>query len=299
MEIKKFLVCRDEPYGGIIFNQKTGYTFKVDKELFSTAINYFKEEKIQNQDVITKIKFMSNGCHNIFYLKAKNFLSSSNLEFSTSPEIVSFSITNYCTRGCEFCYSNSTPSGSFFNIENLPRLIKQLILNRVLQVTIGGGEPLWQADFVYELLKRCRVRGIDTAIETCGYADWKSIEKVCTYANLVVYDIKHIDSSKHKARTGHGNELILENLKQLSSSFPETPIILRTPVIPGFNDSSEVITAIKDSITGLSSVRKYELLPYHGFGESKYQQLGREYSLAGLEPPSEEHMTKLRGIISA
>ena len=166
-------------------------------------------------------------------------------------------------------------------------------------VTIGGGEPLWQADFVYELLKRCRVRGIDTAIETCGYADWKSIEKVCTYANLVVYDIKHIDSSKHKARTGHGNELILENLKRLSSSFPETPIILRTPVIPGFNDSSEVITAIKDSITGLSSVRKYELLPYHGFGESKYQQLGREYSLAGLEPPSEEHMAKLRGIISA
>jgi len=153
-------------------------------------------------------------------------------------------------------------------------------------VTIGGGEPLWQADFVYELLKQCRARGIHTAIETCGYADWKSMEKVCTYANLVLYDIKHIDSSKHKAGTGYGNGLILENIKRLSSCFSKTPIIARTPVITGFNDSAEVIRAIKDFLTGLSSLREYQLLPYHGFGESKYRQLGREYLFGGLKPPN-------------
>ncbi|MBA7702178.1 4-hydroxyphenylacetate decarboxylase activating enzyme [subsurface metagenome] len=152
-------------------------------------------------------------------------------------------------------------------------------------VTIGGGEPLWQAEFVYELLKQCRARGIHTAIETCGYADWKSMEKVCTYANLVLYDIKHIDSDKHKVGTGHGNGLILENIKRLSSRFPETPIIARTPIIPGFNDSEEVTGAIKDFLSGLSSLREHQLPPYHGFGESKYKQLGRDYLLGGLKPP--------------
>ena len=211
-------------------------------------------------------------------------------------------LCNNCGECADACPAKAISIfGDYMSIDETMRIVEEdsgFYSRSVGGVTIGGGEPLSQAEFVYELLKRSRVRGIHTTIETCGYADWKSIEKVCAYANLVVYDIKHIDSSKHEARTGVGNELILENIKRLSSSFPETPIIVRTPVIPGFNDSVEVVRAIKDSLTGLSSSIEYELLAYHGFGEPKYHQLGREYSLTGLKPPSEEQMAMLMAAIS-
>jgi len=163
-------------------------------------------------------------------------------------------------------------------------------------ITVGGGEPLLQADFVGELLKRCRERGIDTAIETCGYASWEAMKKVCRHANSIFYDIKEMDPNKHKSFTGVTNKLILENAKKLSRFFPETPIMARTPIVPGFNDSEENIKAIADFLSRLDSVREYELLPYHRFGEPKYQQLGREYQLIGLQPPGEETMAKLRTI---
>lgn len=163
-------------------------------------------------------------------------------------------------------------------------------------ITVGGGEPSVQADFVSALLEACRKRGIDTAIETCGHGRWEDMEKVCRYADLIFYDIKHMDSSKHRAFTGAGNEMILENLKRIADRFPNTPIIARTPVVPGYNDSEENIQAIADFLTGIPGIREYELLPYHGFGEPKYHQLGRKYQLSALKAPSQEHVAKLKRI---
>lgn len=163
-------------------------------------------------------------------------------------------------------------------------------------ITLGGGEPLLQAEFVCELLKECRKLGLDTAIETCGHSPWENVEKVCRYADLIFYDIKHIDSAKHKILTGVSNNLILANIKRLSIDFPKIPIVARTPIVPGYTDSEKNIRSIADFLAGIGSLREYELLPYHGFGESKWHQLERQYSLSGLKGPNPEHMAILKRI---
>ena len=163
-------------------------------------------------------------------------------------------------------------------------------------VTVSGGEPLYQADFVCELLKICQQHAIHTAIETTGYGRWEDFAKVCQYVNLIFYDIKHMDTEKHKDFTGVGNELILANIINLSHAYPDIPIVARTPVIPTCNDSKENIEATANFLREIKSVTEYELLPYHAFGDPKYKQLGRKYSLNNLKPPSKEKMAELNKI---
>lgn len=139
-----------------------------------------------------------------------------------------------------------------------------------------------QADFVVATLKEARRRRIKTTIETCGYADWSSMEKVCQHLSSIIMDIKCIDSEKHKKFTNVNNEIILNNFTKLCEQFPNLPKLVRTPVIPGFNDSEEDIKAIVDFIKDKPNV-KYELLPYHRLGQQKYYYLGKEYSLAGVQ----------------
>lgn len=160
-------------------------------------------------------------------------------------------------------------------------------------ITISGGELLLQADFVHDLLKECKRHGIDTAIETSGYADWTDVEKACKYANLIYYDIKSLDTERHKAFTGVNNELILDNLLKISERFPATPLIVRTPLIPGFNDSEEDINAIIEFIGRINNLTNYEIMPYHAFGEVKYLQLGRDYTLSHLKLPDKEYVEQL------
>ncbi len=136
------VICRNEPYGGIIFNQHTGYSFKVDQELFSTFLSFQKAgEKYPDAKIQATMESMARGCEETLYWERKDFPNFNGLEVTSSPEKVSFSITNYCSKGCEFCYSNATPNGAFFEIEHLPMVVSQLVQNRVLQVTVGGGEP--------------------------------------------------------------------------------------------------------------------------------------------------------------
>ena len=161
-------------------------------------------------------------------------------------------------------------------------------------LTLGGGDPLFQPEFATRLLKLAQDRGIDTAIETTGHGDWQDLKDICLYANTIFFDIKCIDSVKHKRETGFTNELILENFQELSKSFDRLSIVARTPVIPGFNDTKTDIEAIVVFIQGGTANCNYELLPYHSFGESKYNQLGKKYSLTGLKPPSAGHMNSLR-----
>jgi pyruvate formate lyase activating enzyme len=109
----------------------------------------------------------------------------------------------------------------------------------------------------------------------------------------VFYDVKTLDPERHREWTGVGNERILANLRRLCETFPELPVVVRTPVVPGFNDDVGSIRAIADFLERLPRPVRYELLPYHGFGESKYAQLGRSYALAGLEPPAHARMAEL------
>jgi len=165
-------------------------------------------------------------------------------------------------------------------------------------VTIGGGEPLAQSEFALELLKRCQARFLHTAVETCGYIPWKHLKEASEYLDLMYYDIKHIDPVRHKELTGVSNELILSNAKRVLSGKVKSEVIIRTEVIPGCNDSEEAITAIAQFVVE-SGGKMIELLPYHELGSSKYWQLGMEYELVGVKPPTEEQMQRLREIVKS
>lgn len=163
-------------------------------------------------------------------------------------------------------------------------------------LTLSGGEPILQTAFVVKLLMKARSRGIDTAIETSGLCNWPDLEEVGHHVNQIFFDIKSMDPEKHKRATGVDNEPVLENFRRLCKTFPELPVIVRTPVIPGFNDTPEDIRAISDFINGIKPSAEYELLAYHRFGEPKYKQLGKKYPLPDLAPPTEERMEELRAV---
>jgi pyruvate formate lyase activating enzyme len=163
-------------------------------------------------------------------------------------------------------------------------------------VTIGGGEPLSQPDFAVRLLKAARSRGIHAAIETSGYCDWKDMEKVCRNVDQIFIDIKSMDPDKHRRHTGVGNGRILENFHKLCRTFPGIPTVVRTPVIPGFNDEPEDIQAIVAYLNDISLSVEYELLPYHQFGEPKYYRIGKTYRLSHIAPPAREQMHALKAI---
>ena len=141
-------------------------------------------------------------------------------------------------------------------------------------MTLSGGEPLLQADFALALLREARRRRIKTAVETCGMVPWKTLEAAAPYLNYVLYDIKHMDGAVHEAHTGRSNEVILENFRRLAELHPDKPILVRTPVIPGFNDSEDAVSAIAGFIRPYPNVR-YEMLPYHRLGTQKYHFLDR------------------------
>jgi pyruvate formate lyase activating enzyme len=147
-------------------------------------------------------------------------------------------------------------------------------------MTLSGGEPLLQADFALALLRESRRRRVKTAVETCGMVPWKTLEAAAGSLNYVLYDIKHMDSAKHEEQTGLPNTTILENFRKLAEGYPDLPILARTPVIPGFNDSEEAIEAIAEFLRPYGHVH-YEMLPYHRLGTQKYHFLDRQ-------PPMEE-----------
>ena len=164
-------------------------------------------------------------------------------------------------------------------------------------VTVGGGEPTMQHEFVTEFLKKCKQQYIHTAIETCGYVKWEHLKKLLEYLDLVHFDIKHMDALVHKELTGVSNELILENARRVSTI---QPMIIRIPVVPGCNDSDDNILATARFATELGeNLKRIELLPYHKFGTQTYGRIGREYKIEDVEPPSDGHMKRLQEIVES
>lgn len=146
-------------------------------------------------------------------------------------------------------------------------------------VTVSGGEPLVQADFTAELLKRCKEEKIHTCLESTFCTDWHVIEKVIPYADLVITDIKHMNPDIHRKYTGVSNQLILENIQRLADLKKE--MILRIPVIPNVNDDMENISVTADFILGplKNRVQRLQLLGFMRLGEEKYASLGRPYDM--------------------
>jgi pyruvate formate lyase activating enzyme len=164
-------------------------------------------------------------------------------------------------------------------------------------VTLGGGEPTAQAEFAVEFLRLCKRRFLHTAMETCGHVEWSILDRLLDTLDLVYMDIKHMDEEHHRRFTGVSNRIILANVERTAG---RCQVILRLPVIPGFNDSEENVIATARFAASLGDgCRRLELLPYHRLGIDHYRRLGEDYALEGVEPPGPRELEKLRSIAEA
>ena len=163
-------------------------------------------------------------------------------------------------------------------------------------LTLSGGECLGQIDFARDLLRGAKERGINTAIESTGFASWDKIEQLAPYLDVYLMDIKHMNSQKHKEFTSQPNELILENARKIAQKFNK--LIIRTPVIPTFNATVEEIRAIAKYAKSIG-VTEMHILPYHRLGKDKYYGLNRSYSMEEIKPPSKELMYELLRVVQS
>ncbi|MGA2111089.1 MAG: glycyl-radical enzyme activating protein [Anaerolineales bacterium] len=161
-------------------------------------------------------------------------------------------------------------------------------------VTFSGGEPLLQADFVFALLQACRSSGIHTALDTCGFAPWETLDRLRGLVDLFLFDLKLADEVRHRELTGASNSLILRNLRSLSAC--GAAILLRIPVVPGVNEDPGEVRSIAALVASLPTPPMVELLPYHAIGRHKYELLGRAYTLADTQPPSAQTMQEIGGV---
>ena len=162
-------------------------------------------------------------------------------------------------------------------------------------MTVSGGEPMAQYAFTRALLQAARTHGIRTALDTTGFCSWTRLESLLPFTDLVLYDIKHMDSARHTTLTGVPNERILSNLKRLDQTGHS--FWIRIPVIPGQNDDEENFHAMGTLFSSLTHIERIEMLRYHRLAESKYEQIGSEYTLQGLTPPSEEWVESRKNIL--
>lgn len=165
-------------------------------------------------------------------------------------------------------------------------------------LTLSGGESLCQPDFAVGLLRAAKERGLTTAMESTGFADFSIISRYLPYLDTYLMDIKHTDSKKHEEFTTRPNGRILENARKIADS-GMCELIIRTPVIPTFNATKEEIGRIAEFASSLKGVKRMHLLPYHRIGSDKYAGIGREYSMGDIEPPSKELMNELLEVVNS
>ncbi len=163
-------------------------------------------------------------------------------------------------------------------------------------VTLSGGEPLAQPRFAEAILALSKEAGFHTVVDTCGHGSWPLVRPVFDLCDLVLFDLKHLDPVRHRAATGTGNHGILDNLRRVRDLGVE--LWIRVPVIPGWNDDDENLAALADLVgRELGASTPVFLLPYHPFGEGKYEALGR--TAERIQPPSDEHIGALAGRLAA
>jgi pyruvate formate lyase activating enzyme len=164
-------------------------------------------------------------------------------------------------------------------------------------VTLSGGEPTAQPEFSQAILQACNSHGIDTAIETSGACEWNSLARLLPSTDLVFFDLKHINSDLHMKHTGKTNDQILVNLKHLVNHHHN--VVVRVPLIPGFSDDDEYLRLLAAYLSSLDQKLELELIPYHRLGVSKYQQLGRKYSMNDAAAVEKEALIDREGFLQS
>jgi len=207
-----------------------------------------------------------------------------------------------CGRCIETCYADARRL--FGRTVTVAEVMAEVLKDRAFYrrsgggVTLSGGEPTAQAEFVGELLREFHRQGLHTALETCGHCDWPHLAELAQHLDLVLYDLKHMDSEVHQRLTGVPNTLILSNLRRLAE-LRSVEILVRMPVIPGHNNGRQNMEALGEFVSGLAGVSGVELLPYHPYGTGKYTRCGRAPALSKLASPTQAHLEELAAIVRA
>ncbi len=200
-----------------------------------------------------------------------------------------------CGRCADVCWSEARVAAGYdISAEELfgkLRKDREIFRRSGGGVTFSGGEPLLQAQFVAEVMRRCREEGISTAVETAACVPWENFEAIEDLCDCLICDIKTMDSGKHREATGAGNERILANIARLAQQ--KKRLVIRTPVIPGFNDTPEEILRIRDFVSSLGEDIRYGLLAFHGICVGKYESLNREFQAKDLPDADIAELEKL------
>ena len=220
------------------------------------------------------------------------------LEEPTKPKIDK-GICTYCLQCADVCkYSAIIVFGRYVTAKEVLDEVekdKPFYENSGGGMTLSGGEPLAQPNFILSLLSGAKDRGIHTCLDTTGYAKWEVIESILDYTDIFLWDVKHLDSIIHKSWAGVGNELILDNLKKVAKLGKS--IRIRVPVIPNINDSMEDMRKTADFVESLGpSVVGVDLLPYHPWASAKYRLFALDYDFPIGEGYNEEQILEMMNI---
>lgn len=209
-----------------------------------------------------------------------------------------------CPMRCQYCHNPDTwvvDGGKEYSAEQVAQnaLRYKNYFAGGGGVTVSGGEPLMQIPFVTQLFTILKQNGVHTALDTSGVLFTPSnkplIDGLLAVTDLVLLDIKHIDDEGHKRLTGHSNQNVLAFAKYLSDI--GKPMWIRHVLVSGITDNDEYLKSLSQFISGLKTVQKVEVLPYHTMGVSKYEKLGVDYPLKGLQPPQKERIINAREIL--
>ena len=211
-----------------------------------------------------------------------------------------------CPMRCQFCHNPDTWNMQVGEQKSADELLAQALRYRSYWkdgggITVSGGEPLLQMDFMIELFQKAKEKGINTTIDTSGAPFTRKepffgkFNELMKYTDLLLVDIKHIDDEQHKLLTGQTNKNILDMARYLSEI--GKPVWIRHVLVPEKSDKDEYLKELYKFIKTLDNVEKVEVLPYHTFGEYKWKELGYDYPLAGIEPPTKERIKNANEIL--
>lgn len=207
-----------------------------------------------------------------------------------------------CPLRCKYCHNSDTWSITDSKIQESPREVFEKVkrykkyFGKKGGLTITGGEPLLQLDFVLELFKLCKEENIHTALDTSGYIFNNKVKKILEYTDLILLDIKSIDEEVYKNLTGVELTNTLEFAQYLNKINKKTWI--RHVVVPEITDNDNLLTRLSDYISKLNNIENIEVLPYHKLGVFKYKELGLNYILDGIEELSKERLENAINILN-
>ena len=203
-----------------------------------------------------------------------------------------------CTLQCKFCHNPDSWDFAYGKKMDVDFIIEQILSYRNFikngGVTISGGEPMMQPEFVKAILDRCREHGVHTAIDTSGAVALNRCQEVIDAADMLLLDIKDIDSDDCRKLTGMGNENAFAVLDYCESI--HKPIWIRHVVVPTLTLHWDKLERLANKLSQYSCIQKIELLPFHKMGEYKWEALGRSYALADIQPPTKQQMDKAEAI---